>query len=521
MKTTPIALFRGLRPTFIAALLPFLFLLVTIQSSHGQHGSATWSSDGTENLWGSLADWTPQVIPNGPDDTATFANSTTTYVDFDIFNDGTITLDGIHFVPGADAFTIADYSAAMIFDGAGVVNDSGITQSFITTGADGQSTYSFDGASTAGTLTAYTMQGGSPGNSGYYGIVYFNDQSSAASGTFTLLGGNQTNRFGGEAFCSSTSTLDHATFTINGGGNSAKGGLLSLANSSNAAQSTLIANGGTGGGAGGIISLKDDSLGGTAQIQAFGNGELDISGHNSPGITTGSIAGDGLIFLGANALTIGSNHRNTLFSGVIEDGGASGGAGGSLVKVGHGVFTLNGANTYTGPTTVNGGRLQVANTSGSATGTGAVTVNRGILGGTGTIAGAVNISGTKASLAPGIGNKPGTLTILSPITLGTTAGVQVFLQVELKPTGQPAADQVIASGVTLNPGAFLSFTVTRDGAPPLGTVFTLIDNTSAAPIVGIFSGLPEGSIVSINNHMYMVSYLGGDGNDCTITYVGG
>src|SRR6266516_3227550 len=150
MKTTSIAaqpgpLPRALRPTFLAALLPVLFLLLTI-----------------------------------------------------------------HFVPGADAFTIANYSASMFFEGAGVTNDSGVTQNFTTTGASGESTYYFDGTSTAGTLTAYTMQGGSPGNSGNYGIVYFNDQSSAASGTFTLLGGNQTNRFGGEAFCSSTSTLDHA-----------------------------------------------------------------------------------------------------------------------------------------------------------------------------------------------------------------------------------------------------------------------------------------------------------------------
>src|SRR5215831_9099365 len=155
MKTTsiaaqPDALLCALRPTFLGALLPVLFLLLTIQSGHAQHGSATWSSDGSENLWVSLADWTPQVIPNGPEDIATFANSSVTYVDFDIFNDVSITVDSIHFVPGADAFTIANYSASMFFEGAGVVNDSGVTQSFITTGASGQSTYYFDGTSTAG-----------------------------------------------------------------------------------------------------------------------------------------------------------------------------------------------------------------------------------------------------------------------------------------------------------------------------------------------------------------------------------
>src|SRR5437588_343987 len=138
--------------------------LLTIQPAHA--GSATWSSNPPDpNLWGDFTNWVPQTEPNGPNDTATFATSSVTYIDFDIFNDFSITVDGIHFVPGADAFTIANYSASMFFEGVGVTNDSGVTQNFTTTGASGESTYYFDGTSTAGTLTAYTMQGGSPGNS--------------------------------------------------------------------------------------------------------------------------------------------------------------------------------------------------------------------------------------------------------------------------------------------------------------------------------------------------------------------
>jgi fibronectin-binding autotransporter adhesin len=54
--------------------------------------------------------------------------------------------------------------------------------------------------------------------------------------------------------------------------------------------------------------------------------------------------------------------------------------------------SLNGANTYTGGTTVQSGILRVANTTGSATGTGAVTVkNTGMLRGSGTIAGDVTL----------------------------------------------------------------------------------------------------------------------------------
>jgi autotransporter-associated beta strand protein len=519
MKTTsiaaqPDALLRALRPTFLAALLPILFLLLTIQSGYAQHGSATWSSDGSENLWGDLADWTPQVIPNGPEDVATFANSSVTYVDFDIFNDVSITLDSIHFVPGADAFTIADYSASMFFEGAGVINDSGVTQSFITTGASGESRYYFDGTSTAGTLTAYTMQGGSPGNRGYYGIVYFNDQSSAASGTFTLLGGNQTNRFGGEAFCSSTSTLDHATFTINGGGNSAKGGLLSLSDNSNAAQSTLIANGGTAGGGGGIISLNADSLGGTARVEVSGNGELDISGHNLPGVMIGGIAGDGLIFLGANSLTVGGSNLSSVFSGVMQDGGASGGTGGSFVKSGKGTLTLNGANTYTGGTTINQGRLSIGNAIGSATGTGPVQVIRGTLAGTGTISGPVTVAAgnAAASLAPGAAERTGTLSVQGPLTFGPRGDYNADVD-----STAATADEVSALGITINSRARISIDDLGNGTLTPGTVFTIISNTGTAPIAGTFNDLPDGAILTVNGNNFQVSYAGGDGNDLTLT----
>ena len=119
--------------------------------------------------------------------------------------------------------------------------------------------------------------------------------------------------------------------TINGGTNGAKGGLLSLANSTNAAQSTLTANGGTTGGAGGVILFKDDSLGGTARVQVYENGELDISGHSLPGLTIGFLRGSGLVLLGANSLNVDSN-LGSVFSGVIQDGGASGGTGGAREK---------------------------------------------------------------------------------------------------------------------------------------------------------------------------------------------
>ena len=85
----------------------------------------------------------------------------------------------------------------------------------------------------------------------------------------------------------------------------------------------------------------------------------DMSGLIAPAMTAGSIEGQGTYFLGSNALIVGGNNMSTTVSGTISDGGASGGTGGSLVKVGAGILTLSGTNTYTGTTTVNAGVLVV------------------------------------------------------------------------------------------------------------------------------------------------------------------
>ncbi len=148
-----------------------------------------------------------------------------------------------------------------------------------------------------------------------------------------------------------------------------------------AGSATLIANPGSGGGPGGLIQFLNTSTGGRARVEVFGNGNLDISGHAAPGMTVGSIEGNGQVFLGSRKLTVGSNNLNTNFAGSIQDGGANGGVGGSLAKTGTGQLVLARRNTYTGGTLIRRGNLAVNNTSGSGTGIGPVQVNGGVLSG--------------------------------------------------------------------------------------------------------------------------------------------
>ena len=68
---------------------------------------------------------------------------------------------------------------------------------------------------------------------------------------------------------------------------------------------------------------------------------------------------------GVIQLTVGVANGSGTFSGIIENTNTNGGSV-SLTKSGTGLQVLSGNNTYSSPTTVNGGTLQIGN--GGATG---------------------------------------------------------------------------------------------------------------------------------------------------------
>jgi hypothetical protein len=105
------------------------------------------------------------------------------------------------------------------------------------------------------------------------------------------------------------------------------------------------------------------------------------------------------------------------------------------------------------------------------------------------------------------------------LSLGNNRGV---LYIHLNGTNVGEYGRLVASGdVSLYSGRLLP---SAGFNPQAGQVFTILEKTSPGPITGRFTGTgeflgPEGSITYLNGMPVRISYIGGDGNDVTLTVV--
>jgi len=80
----------------------------------------------------------------------------------------------------------------------------------------------------------------------------------------------------------------------------------------------------------------------------------------------------------------------------------------------------------------------------------------------------------------------------------------------------------VAGTVSLGAGSSLNVSLSPSFIPALGQPFVLINNDGADPVNGIFNGLPEGSVVTLNSvYQFVLSYVGGSGNDVVLTSLNG
>ncbi len=552
----------------------FSTLLIFLVPGVTQAGSASWNVNPATSDWNTAANWTPNTVPNGPTDTATFPSSnkpnpviqTSIELNELVFSDhvlttytilvgqaggqqvGSLTLSGSGIVNNSDASTQAlQATPTLATNGSpnliALRNDAALPSSeqgfwFLTAlggasaGLVGGEIQFFDN-STAGSAAVEADKGQNGGGAGQVsffgnssageaqvvniagagasapGVTVFQDQATAGSAVVTNYAASIAGVEGGTTFfLGSSSAGDSIIFAYRGVTAGAGGGTVIFSDTASADNSILDADGESA--ASGTIQFLADSSGGTAQV--IGDGDLVITNHNPPGVTIGLIEGFGNVFLGSNELTVGSSNITdfgTTYYGTIQ------GSGGSLVKVGTGLLTLSGANTYTGGTFVNAGELRVVGAGGSPTGTGPIQVNGGTLSGKALMTGAITVGkgdGAGAVFAPGGQRLSAILGSKRSLTFRADGSYMCVVN-----SSTTTAATAIGNGITIDPAALFALSDTGGNTLPAGTGFTVINNTSAGAISGAFANLPEGGTIAAGPNTYQATYQGGDGNDLTLT----
>ena len=163
--------------------------------------SAEWDLDPISGDWNTAANWTPNGVPNGPADIATFDLSNTT----DVSISANTEVNGITFTAAAtNPYIItASPGLTLTISGVGITNNSGLTQNFATV-AGGE--IRFANNATAGSNVSIFNDGGSTN--------FFNN-STAGSASIDSFGGS-TNFFNNSTAGNASifsSTLAQRTFS--------------------------------------------------------------------------------------------------------------------------------------------------------------------------------------------------------------------------------------------------------------------------------------------------------------------
>jgi autotransporter-associated beta strand protein len=203
----------------------------------------------------------------------------------------------------------------------------------------------------------------------------------------------------------------------------------------------------------------------------------------------------------------------TLDGNRIQIDGVISGSGG-LKKLGQDIHFLSANNTYTGPTTILGGQLTVA---GNQAGSPVQISNAALAGeGTGTVKSITATGGTVIPLLTDLGNHH--LDVIENTILDPASTYQASMSTTTQ--GLIAAHLDVGGTVNLG-GSALVTQLLNYGSPTaqLGDTVVIIHAGGTTPIQGTFNGLPEGSVFSRGTTNFRISYVGGDGNDVTLSVV--
>ncbi len=253
----------------------------------------------------------------------------------------------------------------------------------------------------------------------------------------------------------------------------------------------------------GTVQLNgSQALPGNTTIKGVDNGAiLDLNNFDAGAIFQNYVRGG--IHLGSGTLSFTG-------SSVVDIEGTISGSGGLTVDgTPDAQVTLDtqGMFSYTGPTMVNKGTLWVDATLAN----GPVTVqSEGTLRGGGTI-GAVTVHG--GLLHPGSGNSTGSGLVVQGNVL-FEPGLGSSFATDIRGSGTNQYDHLTATGpIDLSNGE-TNLTVTGGANSAEGDTFTILH--SSAGIVGTFSGMPDGTVFTVDHKMFRINYTS---NDVVLTHL--
>lgn len=210
-----------------------------------------------------------------------------------------------------------------------------------------------------------------------------------------------------------------------------------------------------------------------------------------------------------SAFVINTSPPGASFNGVIS--------GNVPITIsGTGKQTLAGNNTYSGTIEVIGDAALALNESNASLdvrfgGNGAIVSDAAA-----SVRSVAPLVGSTGQIRPGDNGGFGVLTVSGTAGLRLESGAALHLEI----SNSSVFDQLNSAGdVQLNNGT-LNLNFLSDLAP--GETIVIVNKTSPGSIVGIFQGLSEGAVLlSGSSAPYAISYLGGDGNDVTLTRIAG
>jgi autotransporter-associated beta strand protein len=257
-----------------------------------------------------------------------------------------------------------------------------------------------------------------------------------------------------------------------------------------------------------LRSLREQQFLRTADITVHGSGLLDLFPFPAvpvPQPTLRRVAGGGKLILGTGTSLTISNEISGVFDGAVSGAGALNKRGIATLR-----FTGDGS-TYTGAATVFDGTYKVDGYFPSSP----VTVkNSSILRGSGTVGDVTVENGGDVQVDPILGQLGGTLQMNSAnFQNGGVLGLQFY-------GPHPTAGN---DNLVVNNSVMLTSPTLSSGflyPPHEGDILTIIHKSAAGAVSGTFSGIPEGTVKQIGNIPVVVSYVGGDGNDVTLTVTG-